>query len=127
MRPMIDTDTNTLNIGGKDGGAFSAGENVQIPSNFPADFPRYPGAKVTLAYIENQGKASTLMQETSDALEQAQAKVKEQLEGQGFTQDNVMSSADIVILSFSKGTVKYQANITRQDGKTMVQPVRVEQ
>ncbi|MBP9762814.1 hypothetical protein KBD34_04325 [Patescibacteria group bacterium] len=101
-------------------------EGTKIPADFPSDFPRYPDAKTILAYTENGGKSGSLMQETKETLAQAQSRIESMMQGQGFTKDNVASSPDLVILSFSKGSVRYQVNIAQQAGTTQIQSTRVE-
>ncbi len=123
----FDSETDTINLDGQNGSGLSAGAGASIPANFPADFPRYPGAKTILAYTENDGKSGSLMQETSDTLAQAQTKIEELMQNQGFTKDNVLPSPSLVGLLFHKGTVKYQINIAQQAETTQIQSVRAEE
>jgi hypothetical protein len=117
----IDPETNTINLQGEGGSNLSAGEGAQIPTNFPASYPRYPGAKTILAYTEANGTSGTLVQETSAPLAQVQASVETSMQAQGFTKDNTLTSPDVVILSFSKGTTRCQVNVAAQNGTTHIQ------
>lgn len=124
---MIDTDTQTLNVEGTDGNAVSAGEGAKIPDNFPAFFPRYPNGKTTLAFTENNGTSGSLVQETSDPYTQAQAWVETAMQSQGFTKENALTSPDVVILTFTKGTTRCQINVVQQTGTTRIQTTCAEQ
>lgn len=123
----IDTETNTITTQNDNGSSFSAGEGAQIPANFPSDFPEYPGGKTILAYIENGGASGSLVQEVSDSLSEVQTKIEQEMQTQGFTKDNVLTDPNVVILTFNKGSIRYQINIVRDAGKTRIQSVRVEQ
>lgn len=124
--PMIDTDTNTLNIQGESG-TMSAGEGAKIPANFPSYFPQYPNGKTTLAFTENNGKTGSLVQQTNDSYTQAQTHIETAMQSQGFTKENTLSSPNLVILSFTKGTTRCQVNIAQQDTLTQIQTTCVEQ
>lgn len=117
----IDTDTGTINVQGQDGTSLSGGEGAQIPANFPAAYPRYPGAKTTLAFTENNGSSGSLVQETTDPFAQVQTWLETNMQSQGFAKDNALTSPDIVILTFSKGTTRCQINVAAQSEKTQIQ------
>lgn len=123
----VDTETNTINVQNEGGNSFSGGEGAQIPANFPDDFPEYPGGKTLLAYTENGGKSGSLVQETAESMAQVQAKIEQDMQAQGFTKENIVVDPSIVILTFSKGTVRYQINIVKDGEKTRIQSVRAEQ
>ncbi len=124
---MIDTDTNTLNIQGNDGDSFSAGEGAKIPENFPSYYPKYPNGKTMLAFTESDGKSGSLAQHTNDSYVQAQAHIESAMQSQGFTKENALSSPNLVILIFTKGTTRCQVNIAQQDTLTQIQTTCVEQ
>jgi hypothetical protein len=121
------TDANGgINLGGINVASPSDSQGTRIPDNFPADAPRYPDSRTVMTYTENNGKTASLVQETSETLAQAQARIESLMQGQGFTKDNVAPSAELVIMSFSKGTVRYQINIAKQANGTQIQSTRVE-
>lgn len=122
----INTETNTINSRNA-GDSFSGGEGAQIPANFPSDFPEYPGGKTLLAYTENAGKSGSLVQETTASMTQVQTRIEQEMQSQGFTRDNIINDPNIVILTFSKGTVRYQINVVKDGEKTRIQSVRAEQ
>jgi hypothetical protein len=124
---LIDIDTNTLTIPGDNGGSFSLGEGAKIPENFPSHFPKYPNGKTTLAFSENDGKSGSLVQQTNDSYTEAQTQIENAMQSQGFTKENVLSSPNLVILSFTKGTTRCQVNIVQQDTLTQIQTTCVEQ
>ncbi len=124
---IIDTDTNTINLQNENGNGFSAGDNAQIPSTFPNYFPRYPNGTTRLAYSENQGKSSTLVQLTNDSFADARAFVEQSMQSQGFTKENTLESPDLVILGFTKVTTRCQVNIAHQAPTTQIQTTCVEQ
>ena len=95
----VDTQTNTVNTTDGNGNALSAGDGAQIPANFPGDFPRYDGAKTTLAYTESNGQSGSLVQETTDSVESVQARVEASMQAQGFEKTNTLTSPGMVILS----------------------------
>ncbi len=124
----VDTNTNTINSNDRNGNSFSAGDGATIPANFPSDFPKYAGATTKLAYTENNGKSGSLVQETSDSIEQVQASVEAQMQANGFLKNDLFGATPTLsVLSFSKGTIRYQVNIARQNTITQIQSVRVEQ
>ncbi len=111
------------------GQVVSSGIDLQvIPPNFPSDAPKYANGKTTVAFVDPDGKSASLVQETGDSVAQVQASIENSLSAQGFTkQAGGVISADVVILSFSKGSVRYQVNIAHQNDKTQIQSIRSEQ
>ena len=107
------------------GNAMTAGADIQIPGDFTPDLPRYPGAKTTLAFSDPAGKAASLVQSTSDTVEQAQPRLTSMMESLGFTKGAVMSDAGLVVMSFSKGDdLHVQINLVRKEGSVEIQSVR---
>ncbi len=125
-RPMIDTETNTVTLSGGNGNGLSAGENAKIPDTFPPFFPRYPNAKTSLVFSENNGKSNSLVQETNDSYTQAQTQVEAHFQSQGFTKKDTFPAENLVILSFEKGTIHCQVNIAQQDALTQIQTTCIE-
>lgn len=123
-RTTVDPFTNTVTTQDRAGNTLTAGENAAIPAHFPSDFPQYPGAKTIFAYTVAQDQSGSLMQETQDSLEQAQANIERMMQAQGYEKVTTAASPDLVILSFKKGTVRFQVNIAHQQTGTQIQSVR---
>lgn len=126
-RPLIDVETNTVNLSGSNGNGLSMGENAQIPETFPPFFPRYPNGATSLVYSDNNGKTNSLAQTTNDSYTQAQTFVDAHFQSQGFTKKDTFPAPNLVIMSFEKGVVHCQVNIAQQDTLTQIQTTCVEQ
>lgn len=124
---MIDTETNTINLQGESGNGFSAGENAQIPSTFPSFVPRYPNGTTRLAFSENGGKTSTLVQLTNDSFADARRFIEQSMQSQSFSKENALESPDLIILTFTKANIRCQVNVAHQAPTTQIQTTCVEQ
>lgn len=101
----------------KNGGTVSYGEEVRIPSDFPTEVPRYPGAKTILAYAQESTKQASLSQMTSDDVDKTQKWFEDTLKGQGYTREQMMDLGEGRILQYVKGMSKVDIVLTRSAGE----------
>jgi hypothetical protein len=90
----------------KNGASGAYGQDIQIPSDFPADVPRYPGAKTMIVNTAESGKQASLTQTTGNDIAKVKEWYKGQLTSQGFTQESSADMGTGSALVYSKGQVK---------------------
>lgn len=105
--------------------ALLSGDGIEVPSDFPQDLPLYPGAKTTMTYMDDARANGSLVQETPAPLNEVRAQVTQLFQDKGFTKEYEQPAEDVVILSFAKGSVRYQINIVRQNNLTTIQSIRI--
>jgi hypothetical protein len=110
----------------KTGQTFQAGENIQIPDNFPADAPRYAGAAVKSATVNGTAKEATAMLETGDKLDKVEAWYKDEAVKAGWKSTKSFNASLIRTMGFEKdenggkATLTITLSSTSADGKTTI-------
>jgi hypothetical protein len=84
----------SISVKSEEGNAqFSSGEAVQIPKDFPADVPIYPGMKVQFVQSVTENATFNLQGQTPDALEKVTENLKAKVTAQGWTEKLSMNQA----------------------------------
>jgi hypothetical protein len=110
----------------KTGQTYQAGENIQIPDNFPSDAPRYPGAVAKSATVDGAAKQATVMLETGDGMDKVEAWYKDEAAKDGWKSTQSFNAAQIRNMGFEKdenggkATLTVTLNATSADGKTTI-------
>ncbi len=101
------------------GTSLTAGENVKLPSGFPADVYVIDGTlKSTLALAEDNGYSVTLTTSTSAA--DVKTKYESQLKADGWTIISTLALPEGSMLTAEKGLRTTSVTMTTPDGETMV-------
>ena len=122
---VVNTDA-TFHITDQAGNSLTTGEGSQAPADLPADLPKYPGATTKLALNNASDHSASLVQDTADTLDQVQTKIELEMKAAGFTKDQSITQADLIILSFAKANVRIQVMITHTTSGTEMQVTRTE-
>jgi hypothetical protein len=110
----------------KTGKTFQAGENIQIPENFPADAPRYPGAAAKSASLDASVKEANVILETADKMDKVEAWYKDEAVKAGWKSVKSFNASLIRTLGFEKdesgirATLTVTLSSTSSDGKTTI-------
>ncbi len=106
-----------------DQGEFSFQEGGKLPDGFPADFPTYPGAKITSSWTSagDNSKGISVVWETSDSPEKVAEYYKTNVESKGWKITASFSNDGTTTYSFEKGTTSGFVGIAKGEaGKTNI-------
>ncbi len=106
------TDTRT-------GDAVAFGDDVAIPASFPAEFPKYPGARTQVALHSAEDGSYTVNQQTGDSVAQIKAWAEGVMTANGFTKTMDLPDPAYSVMTFEKGGVKYQIQATRDEARSL--------
>lgn len=90
-----------------------------IPATFPADLPRYPGARTQVAIYDAQATSYTVNQQTGDSVTQIKAWAEQTMTANGFAKTNELVDATTAVLWFEKGAVRYQVQAMRDEARSL--------
>ncbi len=107
------------------GDAVAFGDDIAIPATFPADFPKYPGARTQAALHDTQQNSYTVNQQTGDGVLQVKAWAEGVMAANGFTKMVDLSDAANAVLSYEKGSVKYQVQASRDEARSLTYVITV--
>jgi hypothetical protein len=115
----------------KTGASWSVGENVRIPENFPADIPRYEGARVMSVMVasKEENGAATIVMQTDASVADAVRWYADRMKSDGFVEASSFTAGPLEMRSYEKGNVKMAISISSEgdEGKTGISIVRSEE
>jgi len=109
-----------------DKGDLTINSGGSLPSDFPKDFPVYPGAKLTGSFSANgtngeDSKGVSVVWETMDEASKVGTYYKSSLVSAGYTISTEYSQADSTTLTFEKGNVSGFMGVAKgSDSKTAI-------
>ncbi len=121
-----------VNVGGNgdnitvktDKGELNINSNGSLPSEFPSDFPIYPGSKITGSFSttgDKGSKGTSVVWETGDAASKVGEWYKTELPKAGWTVVTTYSQGDSTTLTFEKGNYSGFIGVTKgSEGKTTI-------
>lgn len=99
--------------GKKDGQIFAIGEDVAIPEEFPADVPRYPGAKASSVSVSQEKQEAAVLLETGDARKDVRAWLEREAVEAGWNIEGTpYETVDSTILFFLREERGGKAHLT---------------
>ncbi len=107
----------------EENGSQIAIEDVEgLPSNFPEDFPIYPGATIEESFISRDAEieALSVVWMTTDSVEQVGEYFDNELGNSGWSVEYTSGDDESVVFSFSKGEVGGFAGIGKTEDNTVV-------
>lgn len=113
----VTMNSDTMQIKTEDG-AMSFGEGTKLPDEWPDDVAVYKGLKLLTAMKSREG--SSIQGSTQDSLDKVTAYYKEQVTKDGWTEETVMTQAQMAMLSYSKDGRSLVVTITASDPDTFV-------
>lgn len=106
-----------------EGGEFSLDlQTDKLPEGFPADFPVYPGAKLTSTWSakDNNGQGTSVVWESSDTVGKISEFYKTDLEAKGWKVNATFTQTDSATYSFEKDKFNGFVGITKKDDKSVI-------
>ncbi|MGN6369596.1 MAG: hypothetical protein ACTHN5_15160 [Phycisphaerae bacterium] len=98
-----------------------AGGNAPMPSNFPADLPKYSGAKVLSSMASIKDNGGQVMAQTTDSASDVKDFYAKQMTDQGWTEEsNTSEGADNYHMIYSKDDRTASIHISRGDKETSI-------
>jgi hypothetical protein len=127
-KTTIDTDEGTVTVdrddetvtfsAGDEKVEVKAGKNVELPKDFPADVPVYPGATILTSMTTPDG-VMVSTQSTADATKVVDF-YKQKLTGDGWTVEGEMNMGPQRIISFAKGDRQVTVTAASDEGQTHI-------
>ncbi len=110
----IDTDNGSINITDDETGTeFSAGDDVELPKNFPDDIPVYEPSTVTFKLSQDQNGSVILG--TSKSYDTVVSYYTSEMKKEGWTEDTNAEFNDSTILSYNKTDWIASVTISKDD------------
>lgn len=114
----VDIDRNNVKIETEQG-KFESGENVKLPSNFPADIYIIDGT-IKVAVTDQAGEGQTVSIETDKSVEEVSALYQEKLKSFGWEIAGTMNFGESATIVAEKDNRSVSVVVIRSDDKTTV-------
>lgn len=109
----VDQKNGNVTITDKDSNSnLSAGESLELPSNFPSDIPTYSSAKVTFKYTQN--KDGSVIFSTSDNVTKVKSYYTSEMKKKGWTGKDTLDINDISYNTYTKGNYSTTISVGKQ-------------
>ncbi len=107
------------------GDGVGFGDDVVIPETYPADFPKYPGAR-TQGFLQNAEEGTySANQQTGDGVADVKAWAERVMTANGYTKTLDMVDPMRAVVSFEKGGVRYQVQAARDEARSLTYIITV--
>lgn len=120
----VEVEKEKLNVSGvSKEGEFSIGKGGQLPDNFPADFPIYPGSDILSSWSAdgNGTQGQAIVWQTADSEEKVSDYFKKELESSGWKISSSFEAEGSRTITFEKAETTGFVGITAgEEGKTAI-------
>lgn len=101
------------------GESVAFGDDVAIPTTFPAEFPKYPGARTQVALHSAEDGSYNVNQQTGDSVTEVMAWAERTMVASGFTKTMDLPDPTHAAATYEKGGVKYQIQASRDEARSL--------
>jgi len=116
----VDINSNGLSVTDSNGNQVQIGEDVTMPSNWPADVPQFAGGKLASVMVAGDGSSVNAMWTTDAAVADAAKAYGDALTGGGYTQDQTANAGGAETSQYSGNGYQVNVVVSGTDGSTTV-------
>ena len=98
-----------------------AGDDVELPADFPEDVPTYAGMKLISAMTDSSQDAIMITATTSDPMDKVTDHFKREAVANGWAETMSMPAGDMMMLQFSKNDRALSVAVMKQGQDTTIQ------